>query len=184
MAAIDAAKRLTQPALFLDRDGTLMDEVDYCRNPADVRVIPGAATLLAQMRAAGWLAILITNQSGIGRGKITLQEYHAVHDEFMRQLDHQLDASFFCPDAPPTDSLRRKPAPGMIMEAMQQFAIDPSRSWMIGDKVADIQCGMNAGVRTILVRTGYGSNYDGPRPDYVADTVVDALTIIEKSTFV
>jgi len=178
MTRISADPRSPRPAVFLDRDGTLMDEVDYCRDPSDVRVIPGAAHALTEMRAAGWLAILITNQSGIGRGRITLSEYEAVHAEFARQLENQLDAVFFCPDLPSMASTRRKPEPGMIFEAMQQFAIDQSRSWMIGDKVADVQCGINADLRTILVRTGYGSTYEGPKPDFVAETVVDALSII------
>ena len=169
-----------RPAVFLDRDGTLMDEVDYCRDPGDVRVVAGAATLLKAMRDAGWLAILITNQSGIGRGKITMSEYHAVHAEFMRQIQNQIDAAFFCPDAPPAISARRKPEPGMILEAMQQYAIDKSRSWMIGDKVADVQCGKNAGLRTALVRTGYGSNYDGPVPDVIAADVSEALSMIRQ----
>jgi len=169
-----------RPAVFLDRDGTLMDEVDYCRDPRDVRVVPGVASFLEAMRDAGWLTILITNQSGIGRGKITISEYHAVHAEFMRQIQNQLDAAFFCPDAPPAVSARRKPEPGMILEAMQQYSIDRSRSWMIGDKVADVQCGKNAGVRTALVRTGYGASYDGPAPDVIAADVVEALSMIRQ----
>lgn len=179
MASVSAESRAPRPAVFVDRDGTLMDEVDYCKDPSRVRVIPGAASVLEKLRTDGWLAILITNQSGIGRGIITMAEYHAVHAEFLRQIDNQIDAAFFCPDAPPTASTRRKPEPGMILEAMQQFAVDISRSWMIGDKVADIRCGMNVGLRTALVRTGYGQEYDGPPPDLIAEDIVDALSQIQ-----
>lgn len=167
-----------RPAVFLDRDGTLMDEVDYCRRTEDVSVIPGAAVALADLRAAGWLTVLITNQSGIGRGIISLTEYEAVHGEFLRQINYQLDAAYFCPDAPPTASIRRKPEPGMIVEAMSEHAIDKERSWMIGDKEADVLCGLAAGLKTILVRTGYGASYAGVTPDFIAEDVVDAIAIV------
>ncbi len=164
-----------RPTVFLDRDGTLMDEVDYCRRPEDVRVVPGAAELLADLRTRGWLAILITNQSGIGRGIVSLAEYQAVHAEFLRQMNHQLDAAYFCPDAPPTTSSLRKPEPGMILEAMDAFPVQRDLSWMVGDKAADIVCGKRAGLRTALVRTGYGKSYDGPEPDLVAQDVTEVL---------
>lgn len=164
-----------RPAVFLDRDGTLMDEVDYCRRPEDVRAVPGAAELLADLRTRGWLVILITNQSGIGRGILSLAEYQAVHTEFLRQINHQIDAAYFCPDAPPTPSPRRKPEPGMILEAMQEFSVQRELSWMVGDKAADIVCGKRAGLRTALVRTGYGKSYDGPEPDFVGQDVIEVL---------
>ena len=159
-----------------------MDEVDYCRRTQDVRAIYGVKQALADLRERGWLAILITNQSGIGRGSITIEEYQAVHSELLRQIGNQLDAAYFCPDAPPTDSKRRKPEAGMIFEAMADFDIDPARSWMVGDKVADIQCGQAAGLRTALVRTGYGTDYVGPEPDFVADNVVSAIRLILGAT--
>jgi D-glycero-D-manno-heptose 1,7-bisphosphate phosphatase len=159
-----------------------MDEVDYCRRPEDVRAISGVEHALTDLRKRGWLAILITNQSGIGRGKIAPEEYQAVHSELLRQIGNQLDAAYFCPDAPPTDSKRRKPEAGMIFEAMADFDIDSARSWMVGDKVADIQCGQAAGVRTALVRTGYGTDYIGPEPDFVADNVVSAIHLILDAT--
>ncbi len=170
------------PTIFFDRDGTLMDEVDYCRRPQDVRAIPGVADALSDLRERGWLAILITNQSGIGRGIISLEEYQAVHAELLRQIGNQLDGVYFCPDAPPTKSKRRKPEPGMILEAMGDFDIDRKQSWMVGDKPADIQCGRSAGVRTVLVKTGYGAGYLGPEPDIVADNVISAIQLILDAT--
>ena len=170
------------PTIFFDRDGTLMDEVNYCRRTQDVRVIFGVAQALADLRERGWLAILITNQSGIGRGTITIEEYQAVHSELLRQIGNQLDGAYFCLDAPPTDSKRRKPEPGMIFEAMADFHIDPTKSWMVGDKGADIQCGQAAGLRTVLVRTGYGANYVGPEPDFVAESAVSAIHLILGAT--
>lgn len=169
-------------AVFLDRDGTLMEEVDYCRRPEDVRVFPGVADALRSMRDAGWLAILITNQSGIGRGYFSQAEYEAVHAEFLHQIDFQLDGAYFCPDAPPMESPRRKPNPGMIFEAMRDFPIDPKQSWMIGDKSADIGCARAAGLRAALVRTGYGSSYAGPAPDLDATDAVTALQRISTNS--
>jgi len=163
------------PAVFFDRDGTLMEEVQYCSDPARVRVYPGAPEALRELRAAGFRAFAITNQSGIGRGLFTEAQYRAVHDEFLRQLGADLiDASYFCPDAPGTPSTRRKPEPGMVLEAAAQFGIDLENSFFIGDKAADIECGRRAGTRTILVLTGYGA---GQRchSDFTARDVAEAV---------
>jgi D-glycero-D-manno-heptose 1,7-bisphosphate phosphatase len=144
----------TNRAVFLDRDGTLMEEAGYCANPSQVRVFPGVQQALQDLRAAGYLLILVTNQSGIGRGYFTEADYRAVQAEFERQiLPARLDAVYFCPDAPWMPSQRRKPAPGMLLEAAQDHSIDLSRSCMIGDKSSDIECGRAAGCATILVQT-------------------------------
>jgi D-glycero-D-manno-heptose 1,7-bisphosphate phosphatase len=145
-------------AVFFDRDGTLMEDVDYCADPAKVRLYPGVRETLRQLKAAGFRLFIITNQSGIARGLITDAQYHAVQAEFLRQLGPGLiDASYYCPDPPESNSPRRKPAPGMVLEAAAEFAIDLQRSYFIGDKCADIECGRRAGTRTILVLTGYGT---------------------------
>lgn len=146
------------PAIFLDRDGTLMEEVNYCSEPAKVRVFPGVPEALLQLGERGYLLIVISNQAGIGRGYFTEEEYHAVEAELGRQLMPAiLDASYFCPDHPDRPTDRRKPAPGMVLEAQRDFEIDLARSFFFGDKAIDIECGRNAGVRTILVKTGYGA---------------------------
>jgi D-glycero-D-manno-heptose 1,7-bisphosphate phosphatase len=165
------------PAVFFDRDGTLMEEVQYCSDPARVCVYPGARAALRELRAAGFRAFVITNQSGIGRGLFTEAQYRAVQAEFLRQLGADLiDASYFCPDAPGTPSTRRKPEPGMVLEAAAQFDIDLAHSFFIGDKAADIECGRRAGTRTILVLTGYGAGQRG-HPDFTARDVVEAVEI-------
>ncbi len=171
-------------AIFLDRDGTLMEEVEYCSDPAKVRLFPGVAEALRQWKAAGYRLVLITNQSGIGRGYFTLEAYHAVHRELLRQLDEAgappFDGAYFCPDAPPTPSLRRKPEPGMILEAAADLGIELSRSWMIGDKASDVECGRRAGTRTILVETGYGKQAQAV-PDFTVADLKEAACVIDRN---
>ena len=168
---------ILKPALFIDRDGTLMEEVDHCCDPAHVRVYPGAPEELARARSLGWVNIIITNQSGIGRGYFTSDEFHSVQEEVSRQLGGVIDGAYMSPDLPGTDSLRRKPAPGMILEAAAEHGIDLSRSFMIGDKQIDIECGANAGVRTILVETGYGRDFSECHPHFRVPTVTEAIRI-------
>src|SRR5262249_29257058 len=110
-------------AVFFDRDGTLMEEVHYCRDPALVRVYPGVREALYGLRAVGWGVFVITNQSGIGRGLITEAQYHAVHAEFLRQAG-EIDGAYYCPDTPDVPSTRRKPEPGMVLEAAREHGIE------------------------------------------------------------
>lgn len=164
-----------KPAVFFDRDGTLMEEVEYCGDPAKVRVYPGVPQALRRLKDAGFLAFIITNQSGIARGLFTEAQYHQVQAELMRQIgDGLIDASYFCADLPGVPSARRKPEPGMVLEAAGAYDIDLPRSWFIGDKGIDVECGQRAGTRTILVRTGYGKD-QRCEPDYVAADVVEAV---------
>lgn len=164
------------PAVFLDRDGTLMEEVEYCRDPEKVRLFPGVLEAVDQLRAAGFRIVIITNQSGIGRSWITQAEYEAVHARLL-ELIHadRIDGTYYCPDAPGVESLCRKPAPGMVLQAARELNLDLSRSWFIGDKAADVQCGRNAGVRPILVRTGYGRTEDDAGAECVADDLAAAV---------
>lgn len=165
-------------AVFFDRDGTLMEEVHYCNDPAKVRAFPAAAAALKKLREAGWLNVIITNQSGIASGKISLQEYQAVEAELSRQLGRLVDAVYFCPDSPAAPTHRRKPGTGMIEEAIRDLGIDPARSWMVGDKDIDIACGRAAGCRTILVKTGYGTRHASSEPDIFTDDIAEAAKII------
>jgi len=162
-------------AIFLDRDGTLMDEVNYCNDPTTVRAIPGAGEKLAKLREAGWLTVIITNQSGLSKGYITPKQYDAVNAELLRQLGGGIDAIYFCPDHPDRPTERRKPRPGMLLEAALDLEIELSSSWMIGDKPIDVGCGRNAGCRTMLVRTGYGSAQTESDADFVMNDVAEAL---------
>lgn len=160
-----------RPTVFLDRDGTLMEEVHYCSQPETVRVFPGVTEALTRLKAAGFLTIIITNQAGIGRGLFTEADFHAVQAELLRQIGPNLiDATYFCPDHPDQATPRRKPGMGMIEEACRAFPIDLTKSWMIGDKAIDIECGKNAGLRTILVSTGYGKN-EACKPEYRAENL-------------
>jgi D-glycero-D-manno-heptose 1,7-bisphosphate phosphatase len=167
-----------RPALFVDRDGTLMVEVDHCRDPKDVKAYPGAAEELARARSLGWAVIIITNQSGIGRGYFSVEQFESVQAELIRQLDGNIDASYMAPDHPDNPSLRRKPAPGMILEATAEHGIDLRRSFMIGDKDLDIECGRNAGVRTILVETGYGKKNLNCGADFIMPTIAEAIQLV------
>jgi len=168
-------------AVFFDRDGTLMREEDHCDHPSRVHAIPGASAALADLRQHGWLNIVITNQSGIGRGYFTTSDYEAVNAELFRQLDGTIDAAYCCPDHPNSPTPRRKPGTGMIEEAVEAHGIDPAKSWLIGDKDIDIGCGRAAGCRTILVLTGYGETHRDCQPDFIAKDVVEAITLILKN---
>jgi D-glycero-D-manno-heptose 1,7-bisphosphate phosphatase len=167
------------PAVFLDRDGTLMRDVDYCGDPRNVEVFPESREALGRLKQNGYKLVIITNQSGIGRGYFSETEYRAVEAEFLRQLGEGLiDASYHCPDLPASDSIRRKPGPGMIFEAQRDHRLDLRRSFVIGDKASDIGCGRNASVRTILVQTGYGTSEMNTGADWIARDIAHAADII------
>ncbi len=155
-----------------------MEEVHYCNDPATVRAFPAAAASLARLREAGWLVVIITNQSGLASGKIQPAQYEAVEAELDRQLGGQVDAVYFCPDPSHSPTPRRKPGIGMIEEAVRDHGIDLTRSWMAGDKDIDIACGRAAGCRTILVRTGYGNRTNPALADFVADEIGAAVDLI------
>ena len=174
-----ASSREATPAIFLDRDGTLMRDVDYCGDPGQVEVFPGATETLRKLKGAGYKLIIITNQSGIARGYFSEDDYRAVEREFLRQLGNDLiDGTYYCADLPGTNSALRKPAPGMVLEAQRDHHLDLARSYFIGDKASDIQCGQNAGMRTILVQTGYGVDAIDSGADWVARDLAHAAEII------
>jgi D-glycero-D-manno-heptose 1,7-bisphosphate phosphatase len=167
------------PAVFMDRDGTIMEDCDYCSDPKDVRVFPGVVEALSRLKSRGFKVIITTNQSGIGRGLFTLSQYRAVEAEVARQIGQGLiDATYFCPDVPGQHSMCRKPAPGMIIQAAQDHQIALDRSFLIGDKETDVECSHNAGVRAIRVRTGFQSDMTGSMADWIADDVSAAVDIV------
>jgi D-glycero-D-manno-heptose 1,7-bisphosphate phosphatase len=167
-----------QRAVFFDRDGTLMHDTHYCGDPAAVKLYPGVSGALRALKSAGFWTFIVTNQSGIGRGLITEAQYFAVQGEFLRQLGPDLvDASYYCPDAPGLPSTRRKPEPGMVLEAAAEFHLDLARSFFIGDKSIDIECGRRAGTSTILVLTGYGAEQKC-NPDFAVPTAVEAIELV------
>jgi len=167
------------PAVFVDRDGTIMENVDYCSDPKQVRIFPRVPEALRRLKSNGFKLIIITNQSGIGRGFFAIEQYRAVEAEVLRQLgDGLIDATYFCPDVPGQHSSCRKPAPGMILQATQEHRIDLSRSFFIGDKEIDAECGRNAGVCTIRVKTGLQRDMTGTVADWVASDLAGAAKII------
>ncbi len=170
-------------AVFIDRDGTIIEDADYCAHPKQVKVFPGVAEALRRLKSKGFKLIVITNQSGIGRGFFTLDEYRSVESEVSRQLGHGLiDATYFCPDVPGQHSSHRKPSPGMILEAKREHQIDLARSFIVGDKEIDVECGRNAGVRTIRVQTGFDRDVSGSAADWTAKDLPAAAEIILNPT--
>lgn len=158
------------PAVFLDRDGTLIEEKEYLSEPSEIALIPGAAPALARLREAGFALVLITNQSAIGRGWLSEAKLAEIHTELERQLADegvQLDAIYFCPDhdaadapAPEDPRADRKPGAGMLLRAAEELNLALGESWMIGDHVRDLEAGRRAGCRgNLLVLTGHGETY-------------------------
>jgi D-glycero-D-manno-heptose 1,7-bisphosphate phosphatase len=154
-----------KPAVFLDRDGTLIEERNYISHPDQVLLIPGAAAAVERLRGAGFACIVVTNQSGVGRGLLTLAQMHAVNAEMNRQLREagtELDGLYFCTFAPRSQDQTaiehqdRKPGPGMLLQAARELNLELAASWVVGDSVRDVLAGRNAGCRgEILVRTGH-----------------------------
>ena len=171
------------PAIFLDRDGTLMEDVGYCNDPATVRLFPSVPEALRGLKAGGFRTVIITNQSGIGRGWITAEQYAAVHARLLKLLGPGLiDATYFCPDHADMPSARRKPSPAMVLEAARDLGLDLSRSWFVGDKAIDVQCGLAAGCRAILVQTGEGAGADASGAAHVAKDFASAAALILRTS--
>ena len=170
-----------RPAVFFDRDGTLIHEAHYCSNPSQVCAIDGAPEALLKLSDAGFA--LVTNQSGIGRGYFTREDYERVHEEVLWQLGPaEITATFYDDSTPDEPSARRKPSIAMLEEAAHEHGLDLSRSWIVGDKTSDIECGKNAGLRTVLVETGHGKDHlhcgaDAVVPDigYAADFILQEV---------
>jgi D-glycero-D-manno-heptose 1,7-bisphosphate phosphatase len=166
-------------AVFIDRDGTIIEDADYCSHPEQVKVFPGVPEALRRLKSKGFKLIVITNQSGIGRGFFTVDQYRAVESEVSWQIGHGLiDATYFCPDVPGQSSSDRKPSPGMILQAQREHQIDLARSFFVGDKEIDVECGRNAGVRTIRVQTGFDRDVTCSAADWTAKDLPAAAQLI------
>ena len=167
------------PAVFVDRDGTLMEDADYCSDARQVHIFSGVPEALRKLKTKGYKIIVITNQSGLGRGFFTLDQYRAVEAETLRQVGEGLiDATYFCPDVPGKPSKCRKPNPAMVLQAARDHRVDLRRSVFVGDKEIDAECGHNAGVKAIRVRTGFDKMTDGSCADWVAEDLKHAADII------
>jgi D,D-heptose 1,7-bisphosphate phosphatase len=142
-------------AVFLDRDGTVIVDVGYPRDPRQVQLIAGAGSALRTLQQEGFTLVLVSNQSGIGRGWVKPDEAEQVHAQVVASLEGEgvhLDGAYYCPHAPEAGCACRKPSPGMLLRAAQELDLDLSRSFMVGDRASDIEAGKQAGCRGILLR--------------------------------
>ena len=179
-------------AVFIDRDGTISEEVGYVNHVSRYRVFPFAAEAIRTLNRAGWLAVLVTNQAGVARGYFAeelIGEVHGVLAAALKLGGARLDAVYYCPHHPTVgeppyrlDCDCRKPRPGLIRRAAEELDIDLRQSWMVGDRYSDTELARNAGVRAAFVLTGYGrGEYEHQsqawkhRPDLVAENLLEAV---------
>jgi D-glycero-D-manno-heptose 1,7-bisphosphate phosphatase len=151
-------------AVFLDRDGVLIEDKNYLHRAADVVFIPGAAAGLKRLADAGFKLFIVSNQSGVGRGYFTLADVEEVNSYLAREFARHcvtFQKIYIAPEAPDQPSRGRKPSAQFLFDARDEFVLDLAHSYMIGDKLSDLECGWNAGVKAcILVRTGYGAKVE------------------------
>jgi D-glycero-D-manno-heptose 1,7-bisphosphate phosphatase len=178
------------PALFLDRDGTLVHPRHYPSHPRDLVLFEGVTPGLLRLQTAGFRLVVITNQAGIARGLFTVEDLEAMHAHLRRELRQEgveIDAIYFCPHhvdgVIPELSVActcRKPQPGMLLRAAAELNVDLAASWFLGDILDDVQAGNRAGVRTVLVDLGTESVPSIPErtPSYVARDTAHALEIV------
>ena len=163
-------------AVFLDRDGTIIEEKNYLCRAEDVVVFPGAAAALLRLQRADFKLFIVSNQAGVGRGYFTLLDVEKVNQHLLQELGREqvrFAKVYIAPEAPGVPSRGRKPSPQFLLDARDEFGVDLSRSYMIGDKLIDLECGWNAGVRKcLLVRTGYGAELERASVDKLGDAVV------------
>jgi D-glycero-D-manno-heptose 1,7-bisphosphate phosphatase len=173
-------------AVFLDRDGTLMEDVDYLSAIDQVALFPWTVDALRLLTRAGFLTVVVTNQSGIARGLLTEDFVRDTHEELSRRLARggaRIDAFYFCPHHPEAAIERyrrrcrcRKPEPGMLEDAARDLSIDVSRSWMVGDRWIDVAAGNAGGAGAVLVTSGYaGRVSEQPPPGVRADAILNNL---------
>lgn len=182
---------MTRPAIFLDRDGTVIEDTGYLADPEGVQLFDDAAGAIREFAKKGYLVVLASNQSGVARGKFTeaqLAEVHARMEQMLSVDGARLDAAYYCPYLEGPDATvdryrkksdLRKPQPGMLLQAAKELKIDLARSWMIGDSPADVGAGQAAGCRTILVRRNGTLPAEDVRPTHRAATLEEAVRIIE-----
>ena len=174
-------------AVFLDRDGTINEEVGYLDDPDRLQLIPGVAEAIRLLNEAGILTVVISNQAGIGRGYFSATTVEAIHERLAEQLawrDARFDAVYYCPHHPCDGCDCRKPKTGMLVRAAREHGIDLRRAFVVGDKVSDLEAGRRVGCRTVLVLTGYGeqvrqtSNNPNLQPNCVSMNLWEAVTWI------
>ena len=182
-------------AVFIDRDGTISEEVGYINHLSRFRLFPYSAAALKQLYEDGYLAIVITNQAGVARGYFSEAMVQAIHKRMSEELEAggaTLDAIYYCAHHPSVgeppfrlDCDCRKPKPGLLLRAARDLDIDLANSWMVGDRYSDIELAANAGVKSVLVLSGYGrGEWEHQRdnwamqPDLVAEDLLEAVSLI------
>ena len=187
--------RLPLPAVFLDRDGTINEQMGYINHISRFVLLPGVGQAIRRLNSLQVPVVVVTNQSGLARGYFPESLLQTVHEEMRRQLQAEgahVDGIYVCPHHPEARQERfrqnctcRKPKTGLLEQAAAELKLDLSRSYMVGDRWSDLRCGAAAGTATVLVRTGYGRGeelYIGPQetlqPDYVADDLLAATAWI------
>ncbi len=156
-----------KPCFFLDRDGVITEEVNFLSSPEELRLIPGSAEAVARLNRAGIPVVVVTNQSGVARGFFPEERVGEIHRELDRLLAREgahVDRYYYCPHHPhqgkgkyKIDCPNRKPRPGMLLSAAREMNLDLEKSFLVGDRLSDLQAGDAAGCKVVLVRTGYGS---------------------------
>ena len=173
---------MTIKTIFLDRDGVINKEVGYLHKIEDFEFINGVFDACLHFQSLGFELVIVTNQSGIGRGYYEESEFHTVNDWMLQQFNNQgikiLDV-FFCPHGPESGCNCRKPKPGMLTQASKKHSINMEDSWMIGDKEADIQAANAAGIpNTILVKSGHAIDENNSKTSFVLNSIEQAKTVI------
>lgn len=173
-------------AVFLDRDGTINEEVNYLCDTNNLKILPGVAEAIRMLNKNKYKVIIVTNQSAVARGLLTIEKLNKIHEKLLNLLSSKgavIDAIYYCPHHPSENCECRKPKIGLILRASREHNIDLDKSYMIGDKLADIEAGKKAGCVTILVKTGYGKeeinkiNFE-VQPDFIAEDLYEAVKII------
>ena len=176
---------MTRLAL-LDRDGTINVEKHYLSSPEQIELLPRSAEAIRLLKQLGLTVVVVTNQSGIGRGYFdikTLEQIHKKLSQLLAEQDAVLDGIYACPHRPEDECVCRKPNPGLAQEAAEEFRTSMTSAFVIGDNVGDIEMGKQVGAVTILVRTGYGTQVEAEemaQPDYVVEDLFDAACLIER----
>ncbi|MFH1545345.1 MAG: D-glycero-beta-D-manno-heptose 1,7-bisphosphate 7-phosphatase [archaeon] len=170
-------------AVFLDRDGTINEEKNYLSREEDFKFIPGTIEGLKLLREKGFKLIVVTNQSGIGRGFVEGKQVERINKKMKEELKEEeveLDAVYVCPHTPEEGCDCRKPKNALVKIAEKEFKLDLKKSFFVGDKTIDIQLGKNCNGRTILLKTGYGGSDKKfkVKPDYIAEDLRNAAEII------
>lgn len=173
---------ISQSCIFIDRDGVINEDHNYVHRWEDFHFIDGVVDALVRLKAAGYYIVVVTNQSGIGRGFFTDNDFHILSEKMLRWLQQrsvQVDAIYHCPHLPQDNCACRKPAPGMILQAAREHNLDLSSSYIIGDKLSDIEAGQRANVgQQILVGPSAGRDHRGNRRHLEALNLHQAANII------